>query len=1091
MHLENGTVFAKDYKVVSPLSQGGMGTIYIVEQLSTGRRRALKLMLPEFVQNAQLRQRFEQEAKVAARIESDHVVQVIAAGIDEASGCPWLAMELLKGQTLEQRVTQRGLLLPLEIASIFTQLCHGLRAAHAVNVVHRDLKPENIYLADIAREGGTSLVKILDFGIARISAEAKATKTAAMGTPLWMSPEQAKAGSLIGPRTDIWALGLIAFWMITGKEYWLAASSPDVTPLMLMNEVLIQPLELASMRISTLGGRQPPEGFDAWFAACVSRQIEERFPDVDAALHALVPLLQRMHEAMGYPAHTPSTDGFLRASPVNAFEVAQMRASGPGAEGTPRPGGTLMGSPIDMAAAAAATHTPQPGSYGTDLRGSYPSYPGQPPGMSPHPGHASNPAYQSQPHGQTWLGQMPHQPGSTGPGFHAPTGAPITTSAPRAPVAPSSSNGGLIAGFIIGGLVLLGGVGYGVSRLVASRTSSSTSAECDGRDVDACEKACSTARDKDDSDASKICASYGHALLLKGNAEKALPVLAKACDDKPGAICDEVGSIYAFSSQATHDTKKAVAMFQRACDTHVFTGCAHLGVAKELGWADGGAKEALDLYDKACQGGDGHACIYQAAALAAGRGGKIDTAKATTLRAKAKSDLDTRCKSDDAEACSLSGVVSEIAADPSNARASYKSGCDAGDLLGCNNLARLDAEGIGGSADLVGALTRFGDLCGKGDGSACDNAAIMESKWPAQLRYGPRGEAVYKFRCKNAMTTGCSGWGDEKVIGGGSGDLPKTVESLTRGCDGGASTACVNLGGLLFIGQGAKKDRPHAHELFNKACYAGDPTGCGEGGSLYFSDYVEQPADSVKAMSMLQAACDGGELDACAIVLANKAAGSGTAKALPEALQGLKGLCEDRKFPLACREYAQALVYDSNEKNATDPAGSKAEVDKAKKLDTDDCDGSGDACASLAEVFYGNDPKSAFGIFQKGCDKGQFESCSELGHLYEDGIGVDKNPKAAFDIFDKACKAGHSQSCGRLAPFYLEGLGDMKPDEKRGAQLSKEACDDGDMRGCDNYGLCLMTGTGVDKDTNAASPYLKKACGAGFQDACKSLKDGG
>ncbi len=338
MHLENGTVFAKDYKVVSPLSQGGMGTIYVVEQLSTGRRRALKLMLPEFVHNAQLRQRFEQEARVGARIESDHVVQVIAAGIDEPSGCPWLAMELLKGQTLEDRVAKVGLLAPLEIANAVTQLCHGLRAAHAVSVVHRDLKPEKIFLADVAREGGTSLVKILDFGIARISAEAKATKTAAMGTPLWMAPEQAKAGSLIGPRTDIWALGLIAFWMITGKEYWHSAASPEVTPLMLMNEVLIQPLEIASIRAGALGGRPVPEGFDGWFGACVNRNIDARFPDVDTALRGLVPLLQRMHEASGYPAHTPSADGFLRASPASGFEA--VRISGPMSDSGPQKGAT-------------------------------------------------------------------------------------------------------------------------------------------------------------------------------------------------------------------------------------------------------------------------------------------------------------------------------------------------------------------------------------------------------------------------------------------------------------------------------------------------------------------------------------------------------------------------------------------------------------------------------------------------------------------------------------------------------------------------------------------------------------------------------
>ncbi len=318
-----------------------------------------------------------------------------------------------------------------------------------------------------------------------------------------------------------------------------------------------------------------------------------------------------------------------------------------------------MGAPLEVpGVTGTSAQMPPPGAFGTDLRASYPSYPGQ----TPYPAHASHPSYPpgamnpSQPGGQTWLGAMP--PGATGPGFHAPTGAPITTSAPRAPGASSSSNGGLIAGLIIGGIVVLGGAGYGISRVLGAKTTDKSSASCDGRDVDACETACSNAREKDDGDAPKICTSYGRALLAKGKGDKAVGVLQKVSDDKPGPVCDELGAVYAFSSQTLHDTKKATTLFQRACDTHVNTGCAHIGVAKELGWLDGGAKEALVLYDKACEAGDGPACMYQAAALAAGRGGKLDPTKAASLRTKAKGDLESRCKDGNAEACSLGGVAS-------------------------------------------------------------------------------------------------------------------------------------------------------------------------------------------------------------------------------------------------------------------------------------------------------------------------------------------------------------------------------------------------------------------------------------------------
>src|SRR5580704_9061611 len=107
-----GNVFARDYRVERPLSEGGMGALYVVEQLSTGSRRALKLMHPQLVQDARLRQRFEQEARVGARIESDHVVQVLGAGVDEPSGLPFLVMELLNGQDLERAIAERGALPP-------------------------------------------------------------------------------------------------------------------------------------------------------------------------------------------------------------------------------------------------------------------------------------------------------------------------------------------------------------------------------------------------------------------------------------------------------------------------------------------------------------------------------------------------------------------------------------------------------------------------------------------------------------------------------------------------------------------------------------------------------------------------------------------------------------------------------------------------------------------------------------------------------------------------------------------------------------------------------------------------------------------
>jgi TPR repeat protein len=355
---------------------------------------------------------------------------------------------------------------------------------------------------------------------------------------------------------------------------------------------------------------------------------------------------------------------------------------------------------------------------------------------------------------------------------------------------------------------------------------------------------------------------------------------------------------------------------------------------------------------------------------------------------------------------------------------------------------------------------------------------------------GPRGDATYKYRCAQAMNTGCAGWGDQKIIAGGSGDLSKAVESFTRGCDGGSYTSCVNLGGLTIIGQGTKKDRPRAHELFNKACSAGEPTACGEEGSLYFSDYLEQPADPQKGFGMLTQACDGGELDSCSLVLTSKMTGYGTTKALPEALAGLKTLCQDKKVIQACVSYGQALIADANEKIAADPSAQvQSEFDDAKKLYKDACDKNGDGCAPLADAFLKADATAQTAAYKKGCDKGQLEACSDLARAYQDGIGVDKDVKKAFELVERGCNRGHATSCGRLGVFYLEGTPDVKQDAKKGAGLLKESCDDGDSLACSNYGVCLLTGTGVDKDASSAGPYLKRGCAAGIKDACDHLKE--
>ena len=291
LQLEAGTVFGGDFRIVSMLERGGMGAVYVVEQLSTNKRRALKLMLATRASDPALRKRFEQEARVGALIPSEHVVDVIAAGVDAESQIPWLAMELLEGEDLSKFITRRGFVGPAETYEIFSQLCHALAAAHAIPVVHRDLKPGNIFLARPRLAEARFVVKVLDFGIAKIVGDTPST-TAAVGTPLWMAPEQTKSRATVRPSADVWALGLIAFYLLTGKLYWESANDPDAQAMTVMREVLFDSIVPASERARAFGvAERLPAGFDAWFARCVVRDVEDRLATATEAWAALAEVL--------------------------------------------------------------------------------------------------------------------------------------------------------------------------------------------------------------------------------------------------------------------------------------------------------------------------------------------------------------------------------------------------------------------------------------------------------------------------------------------------------------------------------------------------------------------------------------------------------------------------------------------------------------------------------------------------------------------------------------------------------------------------------------------------------------------------------
>ncbi len=288
--VDPGLIIGDDFKILAKIGEGGMGVVYDAVQMTTGHRRAVKVMHSPFALDPKARERFEQEARVGSQVLSDHVVQVLAAGIDERTHTPWLAMELLQGVDLERHIRHHGAMPIADITAVMSQVVHALAAAHDVGVVHRDVKPENVFLSVSRTVGMPFLVKVLDFGIAKLRSNARAA-TVAVGTPGYMAPEQTSPNDDIGPPADVWPLGLMVFRMLTGSFFWRAAVDDAALPL-LWREMLVDPIPRASERAREVGYLEPlPDAFDDWFAACVERDPTRRFQHARAAGRALESVL--------------------------------------------------------------------------------------------------------------------------------------------------------------------------------------------------------------------------------------------------------------------------------------------------------------------------------------------------------------------------------------------------------------------------------------------------------------------------------------------------------------------------------------------------------------------------------------------------------------------------------------------------------------------------------------------------------------------------------------------------------------------------------------------------------------------------------
>jgi serine/threonine-protein kinase len=256
-----------------PLGRGAVGEVWDALDRSTGARVALKWLRPEAAREPDVIDRFVREGKLARRVDSAHVCRLVAEGA--VSGAPYLVFERLEGEPLSERLARARALSAAEVAAIVEQLLEGLAAAHAVDVVHRDLKPSNVFLVRAPRG---PLVKILDFGVAKLLSDRNVSTTegVVLGSVPYMAPEQIGASARADARADVYAAGVLAFRMLSGRVPFEGSAV----------SVLARKGVSVAPTLASATGREWPSEMEAFVARSLAIHPDGRYPSARLALDA-------------------------------------------------------------------------------------------------------------------------------------------------------------------------------------------------------------------------------------------------------------------------------------------------------------------------------------------------------------------------------------------------------------------------------------------------------------------------------------------------------------------------------------------------------------------------------------------------------------------------------------------------------------------------------------------------------------------------------------------------------------------------------------------------------------------------------------
>ena len=321
LHVKSGDLVSRKYRLLRLLAEGGMGEVWSARNERTNRDFAIKFLLPALARHPEALQRFVREAKATGQLRHPNIVSVLDAGMHERR--PYLVMELLTGENLDECLVRIGKLRPLHACVVIAQVARAVAHAHQMKVIHRDLSSANIYLSQTS-EDEPPVVKVLDFGVSKVLTTERSMRIrtgdgAVLGSPAYMSPEQACGAEGVDERTDVWALGVLLYQCLTGK---LPFSAGNYNALM---------FAIASTPHEPLANYSP--GFDSELTelaeACLIKDREHRLESAQAVFDRLERVAHRLSQrspASGFVAGRRATDRLrpLAQAPRGWFGTAPI-----------------------------------------------------------------------------------------------------------------------------------------------------------------------------------------------------------------------------------------------------------------------------------------------------------------------------------------------------------------------------------------------------------------------------------------------------------------------------------------------------------------------------------------------------------------------------------------------------------------------------------------------------------------------------------------------------------------------------------------------------------------------------------------------